>query len=199
MQYLIRKITKSKWKNSDGSQPLTKLEHLSSDALTRCLFTQDSSLSFWEATITDTELDELIRLPKRTVDLNAVDNLPKDILKVLVALSTGEKVTRFTPTDIVFLKKEEPIFLEHNIHLRQKDGNTVFQNLKSLHLDLSNLNYENFPIVVEKIFNCINDGNMFRITASGIKSIVQNYFNENKEEQSSIPVEWLKELELDFQ
>lgn len=196
MQYLIRKITKSKWKNSDDSQPL-ELQQLSSDALTRCLSTTNSSLSFWEATITTTELDELINLSGGTVALNTLNNLPKDIIKVLVALSTGENADRFAATDIVFFQKQESIFSEHNIHLQQNDGDTVFQNLKSLHRDLSNLNYGNFLIVATEIFNCINDGKMFRITASGIKSIVQNYFNENEEEQSSISVEWLKKMKID--
>lgn len=94
MSFLIRKITKSKWKNSNDPQGEKELEinKLSSDAITSCLRTSKNALSFWEISDIKNESD---------LDNNS------DLKNIIIALLTSSKAEDVNVLDIVYFEKNE--------------------------------------------------------------------------------------------
>ncbi len=168
MSFLIRKITKSKWKNSNDPEGLEELEinKLSSDAITSCLRTSKNSLSFWE--ISDINDDSTLE-----------NNI--DLKNVILALLTSPKNEDVSALDIVYFEKNEDLLKENGISLDKTDGDTIDDNLKSLHIDLCNLNHKSLTFIANKMCSCLNKNHHKRFTKKSLKDLLKCHIQVNKE------------------
>lgn len=168
MSFLIRKITKSKWKNSNDPEGLEELEinKLSSDAITSCLRTSKNSLSFWEVS-----------------DINDESTLENniDLKNVILALLTSPKSEDVNALDIVYFEKNEELLKENGISLDKTDGDTIDDNLKSLHIDLCNLNHKSLTFIANKMCSCLNQNHHKRFTKKSLKDLLKDHVRINKE------------------
>ncbi|WP_146736817.1 hypothetical protein [Neisseria sicca] len=168
MAYLVRKISRAKWKNFDDPEGVVALvlDKLSADAITSCLRTSKNSLSFWL--------------------LSDIDD-SKELNKILFALTVKDKNTDdISATDIIFLKEEE--LLKQEIKLKKIPGITVDDNLKSLHIDLCDLNHTNLTFLAGFFCEILNQEKSKRFTQAQMKSIIKEHIMENpklKEEISN--------------
>ena len=167
MSFLIRKITKSKWKNSDNPEGNEELEisKLSADAITSCLRTSKNALSFWE--ISDVNDDS---------DLN--NN--SDLRNIVIALLTSSKAEDVNVLDIIYFEKDERIFSENGSIINKTDGDTIDDNLKSLHVDLCYLNHKNLTFIAETMCTCLNRKNYKRFTKADLKCILIEHIKQNE-------------------
>ncbi|HIF5510692.1 TPA: hypothetical protein ACX3C4_000429 [Pasteurella multocida] len=166
MSFLIRKITKSKWKNSNDPQGCEELEisKLSSDAITSCLRTSKNALSFWEVS-----------------DISKESNLENniDLKNVILALLTSSKSEDISTLDIVFFEKNEELLKENGISLDKTDGDTIDDNLKSFHIDLCNLNHKNLTFIANTMCTCLNEEYHIRFTKNSLKELLKSHLQAN--------------------
>ena len=155
MSFLIRKITKSKWKNSNDPQGEKELEinKLSSDAITSCLRTSKNALSFWEIS---------------------------DIKNIIIALLTSSKAEDVNVLDIVYFEKNEEQLNKYGISFEKTEGDTVDDNLRSLHIDLCDLNHKNLTFIADTMCTCLNKNQHKRFTKNYLKSVLKEHLEANK-------------------
>lgn len=167
MSFLIRKITKSKWKNSNDPQGEKELEinKLSSDAITSCLRTSKNALSFWEISDIKNESD---------LDNNS------DLKNIIIALLTSSKAEDVNVLDIVYFEKNEEQLNKYGISFEKTEGDTVDDNLRSLHIDLCDLNHENLTFIADTMCTCLNKNQHKRFTKNYLKSVLKEHLEANK-------------------
>ena len=177
MTYLVRKISRAKWKNFDDPEGVVELAlaKLSADAITSCLRTTKNSLSFW--------------------CLSDINDL-KELNKILFALTVRDETTvDINTTDIIFLEEEE--LLQQKIKIEKIPGITLDDNLKSLHIDLCDLNHTNLTFLAGFFCEILNQKKSKRFTQTQMKNIIKTHIMENPKLKEEISDKLKRKLNLE--
>lgn len=174
MSYLLRKIARPKWENSQvcpGS-----LDDIQADAITSCLRTSGNTLSVWSS------------------ETNNWENIK--VKETLAALfSTLDGPNRI---DVMFLPESD--LNENKIKIVETIGmSPANESINDRHRDLSDLTYASIGVVASIILNTIikNDGNTKRYNAKQVQAIVKEHYDQGKLDALQLSDRWKKKLEID--
>lgn len=132
MELVLRKINKGKWladPNKDGFP--SSIESVRGDAFSKCLRTDEDSLSIWHA---------------------ANDETRKDCLTAIFAM-----MDRPNKVDIVYIPQNKVAKLEFKSTL----GESKAKSLNVLHKDIININYSSLSTLASSIVTSLNTDNLY--------------------------------------
>lgn len=160
---LIRKVSVAKWKQClKVSQ-----DHLSADAITGCLRTQDNTLSLWRS---DSKADEE---------------------KAILALSSS--LTQVATISYVYLDSE--ILEGDDLKIIESDGQTAALQCNSLHRDIVELDHSALARVARHVKNKIANDEFLTLTKPELRSILLDGLDDGSIDASRLDKKLLAELE----
>lgn len=167
MPILVRRINRAKWEQIINEDDSNDS---SADAITNCLKTTNNDLSVWKIE-TEEQLDEAI-----------------------LALITGGQQAKLSTLHYVLIQEE--MLLNSGLMLSETEGDTVVQNLKKAHRDISNLTYSRLGIVKNLILDCLaNDKETF-ITKSKLKAFLKKAIADGKVNKADLNQELVENESL---
>lgn len=151
MSILVRRINRAKW---DQIIDETDINDSSADAITNCLKTTNNDLSVWKIDI-ETEINDAI-----------------------LALITGSQQAKLSTIHYVMFDEEE--LNEKGIIISETLGDTIVEELKDKHRDLSKLTYKKLGLIKDIIVTAITENKSSFMTRSDLKSLLKKSIQEGK-------------------
>jgi hypothetical protein len=142
MAFLIRKINRSKWPNSDYEN--FSIDDLVADAITSDLRTSKNTLSTWE-----------------------IQN-EEEVLDAVLALSSGFE--RLDTIDVIILDKTEVINV--GFELIETPGITPVKDLVDTHKDIVNLTFKSIGLFSKLILDTLGKDKVKRIREKEVKKLL---------------------------
>lgn len=145
MSIVVRRINRAKWQQILDENNITDS---SADAITNCLKTTKNDLSVWK--------------------IDSIDELNIAIL----ALITGSQQTKLSKIDYVYF--EENDLHNKGLSLNQTIGDTVIDDYKNMHRDLSELTYSKLGIIKDLIIEFLSKNDENFMTKSDLKKLLKS-------------------------
>jgi hypothetical protein len=133
-------------------------DDVSADAITGCMRTLHNTLSVWEVQ-----------------DENEIDEA------VLAIVSAGD---RLESVDVVQIDRE--CLVENKIDCIRTKGDTLVEELKDTHIDLSNLAYKELGIIACHIVDKFKEKKVKRYTEGQIKAILRDAIQQERLETENL-------------
>lgn len=153
MDYLARKIHRPRWRSKSG--PGWSVEDIKADAVTKCLVTSSDKLSMWECDDTETDVNEIV-----------------------LALH-NPKTSRCETMDIVLVRKSDLNARDIMFVVSPDTGDTLFQDLKSRHVDLVELSVAKLTYIATLIRDSVRinppspNPFLYRVTVGEVRRIMR--------------------------
>lgn len=175
MSVFVRKINKSKWPSQEDLSSKCDeeiLPALKADALTSCLRTSNNELSVW--VVEDASKDE--------------------INKAVLALITNQKLERLDRMHIVYFEGADLEILK--IDAQNSPGETIINEYKDLHKNITELNYEKIGKVCTIITSSLRKGLTFSYPERELKNLILNAINSQLIDQKKLHMSLQQKLGL---
>ncbi|WP_124116125.1 hypothetical protein [Paenibacillus xylanexedens] len=156
MSFLVRKVTKSKWPNSDAD---VDIANVSADAVSSCLRTSQNKLSTWE-----------------------IESLDKIEDAVLALISNADRIENM---DVITIEKDNIRGLGFILD-EQTPGKTVVDDLKDTHIDICELNYKTIGEFAAVIVSAFKEERHLRFTRRAIEGIVKKAISDGRVDQAKL-------------
>ena len=149
---LARKISRAKWAPKEYLAP----SEIRADAIGGCLRTTGDTLSWWQCTDDEKDIDE-----------------------VALALAAGPKFDRFDTIYVVRLP--EAVLASAGLESESTEGETAVKDLQSRHMDLVSLDVERLAEVARILGPLIRSGDkVVRFTRARLKELVTKAIHEER-------------------
>lgn len=152
MDYLARKISRSKWE----SRPYVGPEDVRADAVTGCLRTSNDTLSLWRCSQDNSDVSEVVLAFAASMDVIEGIHI---VLLDQNDLNNDGLILRRTP----------------------ENANTPVKELSNRHIDLENLTMTKLSSLARRIANNVRQGsNLYHFTKKDIREILCRAVKNNR-------------------
>ena len=174
LEYLARKINKNKW----STVSYDGSADIQADAITGCLRTQSNELSVWKC-----------------------DTARLDVKEVVLALTLAEKRDRIDKIHVVLVDQKH--IETDGIRQNNTSGDTLVEDLKSRHRDLTNLTMTQLCVLAKRIITQVDnyDGQehaaiscSHSFTRTEVIEIVRNAVSSRRVDKEKLPEKMQREI-----
>jgi hypothetical protein len=175
LEYLARKINRNKW-HAISHDGLTDIQ---ADAITGCLRTQSNELSVWQC-----------------------DTTRSDVSEIVLALTLVDSKSRIDKMYIVLLDKNH--IESDGINLKTTSGNTLVEDLKPRHRDITDLTMTKLCILAKLVSTQVEnyDGQESAVTSclhsftkTQVANIIRNAINSGRVNKDQLSESIQKDIE----
>jgi hypothetical protein len=159
---LIRKISAAKWQDCLS----ISATHITADAVTACLRTQENTLSLWSFTNDDEHAKSLLALACSLTSLSTID------------------ITYISPQELA----------SQSLTIHPNTASTPATKSNSLHVDIVNLDYSLLEKVANIVKANVANGDFKRITKPEIRKILISAIEQGEINSSALPERLQRDL-----